>query len=329
MPKYFWDIPPQEEPNHPGFYKCQNFPGYSVNVNGAVFNEMCSLEMQSFIGWFPYPVVSINGNQQLIHRLMAETFIPLPEGEERGCLVVNHKDGDKSNTCIDNLEWVTRKQNSQHAILSGLTKRNIWILAKNVTTQEITEFPSLQECARNFNCNAARIFNYIYAKDKSVLRFGEYLIIQKGESWPDPKPKGIINGLPRPLHLENKITGEKVTAGSLAKAGLVLKLFPHAVGRLMNSKMDDEGIVNYHDWILRWATELDQAPVTSPRCGNRTNPRKSLKLKVTDIETGNVSYVDSSLILAEKLGTNRNTLQKHLLSNNGVWKSKIFVEYIR
>lgn len=58
------------------------------------------------------------GKIWLLHRLMAECFIPNPENKP----VVNHIDGDKSNYRLDNLEWATHGENQLHAYRVGLKK---------------------------------------------------------------------------------------------------------------------------------------------------------------------------------------------------------------
>jgi len=52
----------------------------------------------------------------MIHRLVAEYFLEPVEGKE----FVNHIDGDKTNNVVTNLEWVTKSENTVHAIETGL-----------------------------------------------------------------------------------------------------------------------------------------------------------------------------------------------------------------
>lgn len=68
---------------------------------------------------YPYVTLNLNGKNctRRIHRLVAQAFLPHPQLPH-----VNHIDGNKLNNCMDNLEWKTPKQNSQHAWKNHLLK---------------------------------------------------------------------------------------------------------------------------------------------------------------------------------------------------------------
>ena len=70
-------------------------------------------------GWVQntgYRTISIGNKKYSIHRLVAEAFIPKPDNLQQ----VNHKDGNKLNNKVENLEWCTPKENMQHAFKTGL-----------------------------------------------------------------------------------------------------------------------------------------------------------------------------------------------------------------
>lgn len=64
-----------------------------------------------------YKVISVYRKQYSIHRLVAKTFLSI---HEFNGAVVNHKDGNKLNNSVSNLEWCTQKYNDDHATKNKL-----------------------------------------------------------------------------------------------------------------------------------------------------------------------------------------------------------------
>lgn len=89
---------------------------YEVSDDGRIRNASTKREIKQFVGKDGYVRTQIAGKTRLVHRVIANAY--LPEDSERP--FVNHRDGNKQNNRVDNLEWVTRAENVQHAYDNNL-----------------------------------------------------------------------------------------------------------------------------------------------------------------------------------------------------------------
>ncbi len=92
---------------------------YAVSSLGRIKNiKRCKIrKLFPNHGGYWRVVLRQNGKQKnfSVHRLVAQEFIGFSDKPE-----VNHKDGNKNNNAVSNLEWATRKENKEHAIATGL-----------------------------------------------------------------------------------------------------------------------------------------------------------------------------------------------------------------
>ena len=91
---------------------------YLVFKNGVIFN-LNARELKGMIDKAGYREVNINGKFERVHRIVSICFIENPNNLP----CVNHKDGNKLNNDVCNLEWCSYSENTKHAYENGLEKK--------------------------------------------------------------------------------------------------------------------------------------------------------------------------------------------------------------
>lgn len=151
-----------------------------VSEDGKVFSKDKAFQYAPQISRPGYRSISLKDSEKGkrvnvgLHRLVAMAHIPNPENKSD----VNHKDGDKGNNCLENLEWCTRSENIIHAIQNGLIniseKRRK--MARHKAVHELSNLgydnTFLSEA---FGCSATVIWNILnkqkhFSEDETIIR---------------------------------------------------------------------------------------------------------------------------------------------------------------
>ena len=132
---------------------------YEVSTFGRVRNKKThKLLKQQVVQRYMY--VWLSGKPYRVHRLVATAFIPNTEFKPE----VNHINCNKFDNRVENLEWVTRTENYEHALRTGVgvAKKRV----KNTKTGK--EYDSIEEAARDVNRPVEKIRDCLHGRRSSA-----------------------------------------------------------------------------------------------------------------------------------------------------------------
>jgi hypothetical protein len=141
-----------------GLYEVSNFGRVrSFHGNKRIIDKDGGVLSQSVMGGYYKVVLHLNKHRKMcnVHRLVAIAFIK----NERGLKEVNHKDENKLNNRVDNLEWVSHRENILYsdniAKAQNVEKKKIEV--HNINGGFIGLYESEHEAARRLNCDQRHI----------------------------------------------------------------------------------------------------------------------------------------------------------------------------
>jgi hypothetical protein len=188
------------------FVNIKDFSDYEISNLGRIKSKKGNKQiiMSTSISNAGYKTVKMRKDgkyyTKTVHKLVALHFL----SKETENLIVNHKDGDKTNNFVDNLEWITNSENIKHAYESGLrtvtqkmkdtvTKRNIEgrkaVVKIDPNTDEIIkEYPSvniaaeseqvsagdISKCCKGYRIKTLKGFKYRYKGQENLEYMGRY-----------------------------------------------------------------------------------------------------------------------------------------------------------
>lgn len=155
------------------FVKIPGVAGYLINEKGEIFSEFKGAIMKSSLrsGYHFVVIMTDTGKRvnKMVHRLMAETFLPNPENLPE----IDHIDGNALNNNLENLRWVTKEENQNNPISKERRckaireKQGIQIRAF-YRGDFVGTFTCLMEAARKFNLHCTMISKQVRGKIDNV-----------------------------------------------------------------------------------------------------------------------------------------------------------------
>lgn len=154
---------------------------YTITSDGEVYSDNVGKMKSRNRAGSEYQIINFMKNDGTkacyrLHRLVMMAFQPIPNPSE---MEVNHKDGNKKNNKLSNLEWCTSSENQRHAFRTGLQKprrgeKSNFSKLKEADVLKVFDLYnknwSHTDIAAEVGCSSANIYSILSGKSWTYLR---------------------------------------------------------------------------------------------------------------------------------------------------------------
>lgn len=302
----------------PGFFEVPGFNRYCVNKEGIVVNKLSGKVVHGSTnpaGYHNYRLTDDQGYCYTYgrHRLLCDVF--KRHLKYREDLVVNHRNGIKGFDELNNLEWLSTKENIEHAGAMGLSLKCRPISVRNVDTGIVLDFPSIIECAKHFGLSKDAVNYRVKIGEKRVFPERNQYRYKTEEPWYIPnriENKLFENGRSRAIMVRNLLNGKIKTYRNITSLAEELQVLIPTITNWLSQK-DQPVIPGFLQ--LKWAFDCnDWRPVEDPYL-EVSDFNKLKPIQITDEKTQVKKIYLSRAECCKELGIHYATLDYRVKTN--------------
>jgi len=183
---------PVESLEYPGFFLIPYYSNYLISRDGTLLKKAsCRFikPSKAVSEYYTYRMCNDSENTQNRHRhrILAMAFLPYNKNME--IMQINHINGIKGDDRIENLEWVTQKQNIKHEIETGLVNNFlVEVEVRDVFNNKVFIFPSYSSTARFFKVEPSTVATRCKSSGHQIYDGFQFRHHPSENEWPEIDP---------------------------------------------------------------------------------------------------------------------------------------------
>lgn len=257
-----------------GYFKIPNFSRYEINKRGDIFDLKTDGILNPLVntsGYRHYCMFRDDDKKVLIgrHRLLLIVFKPTKGFKD---LYVNHINGRKGDDRLKNLEWVTPKENCEHAGALGLSTKCRPIQVKYHNENVVEDWPSIAEYARSIHESKDYVNYRVKTEGSRVFPEGKCYRFKSDEPWPELPEHDYGRDIKVDIHLLGSLEG--YTFERLGLAADFIGISHSAASRYLNDEsqpvLPGYYLMRKSDSGIPWREVEDMYMEADKQSGNRS-----------------------------------------------------------